>query len=127
MARTHELNDTSKLTIVRMMIAVEWGLKGPEAFIENHVLARATDGSEVFDEVQSRQQLFEALGLPQVGRQNLGGKWFRSVIRSAVVHPGLTHLHRPDARGDRSPWQVAVADHLAMATRVFEVAATCLR
>jgi hypothetical protein len=68
-------------------------------------------GADPF-EVQPRNQLLDALGLAQIRRQNLRGKFLRRLLRASVMHPRLLDFDRSHSGKDASGWQVAVADNL---------------
>ena len=72
-------------------------------------------------EVQPGDQPLQALGLPQVGRQDRRGERLPLVGRAAVPNSGLLDLERPDAGLDGSLGEMAVADHLLPPGLVLEV------
>jgi hypothetical protein len=70
----------------------------------------------------SVDQSLQALGLPQVGRQDRRGERLPLVGAPAVTDARLLDIDGPDAGLDRSLGEVAVADNLPATGLILEVA-----
>src|SRR5450755_5154097 len=74
-------------------------------------------------EVEPRNQLFDALGLSQVGRQEPRAEFLPLRRRPPIMHPRLLDLNLADAGRDRAFGKPPVANHLPAALLVDEVRA----
>ena len=73
-------------------------------------------------QIQDRDQHFEALGAPRVGRQDARAEPNPLTAGGLpVAHPRLAHRHRADAGHDLALGQVPVAHHALMARRGLEI------
>src|SRR5437899_5128937 len=70
-------------------------------------------GADPF-EVQPGNQLLDALGLAQIRRQNLRGKFLRRLLGAPVMYPRLLDFDWPHTRENRPAGQMAVANNLSM-------------
>jgi hypothetical protein len=111
-------NSPSQVALSRVIVVAESpGASGPR------IAWRASEKSPVLIalQVEPGQQPLQALGLPQVRRQDGRGERLPLVGGPAVTHPRLLDLDGADAGLDGPLGQAAVADDLAASLVVPEV------